>query len=671
MARGTSAYIIERPRVNLRKVAKFAALLLILALAATLRLLPSRFGVYLDEFDPYVQKASAEFIVKSLEQKGPAGFFDFFSWHNDRSWYPEGVDMRTYFFGVPYCGAIFYLMLRAAGLNITLDAALAIFPVVGAVVSIVFVYLIARKFADETAALVAALFVAVTPAFIGRTALGWFDTESVGIPSMLASLYFFLVAVSKDVRRELRLISATLSGLSAAIMVISWGGAMYLLGVVAIWSILAYLTNRAAGEDLLAALSLFASIVFVAGFLTPHYSLAFLKTPGAIALAAAIVCIALLHSLKGEEKVGPSDLLLCTLVLLVLVGVAAAAGYVTIGGRMLATVFPLYKSEDPLVRSVQEHASLSFAALFQWAGPFVILSLYGLYKNRDPLLIMFFLTTVYFATSLARLEVLAAPAMAIAGGSGISYLLKGTKRTAKYRIAGVTIASLLLLFEVASLIGPAIAASNRPALIASAALGTNTPITDWMEALEWLRDNVPPGTVVAAWWDWGYWLTWVGNVTSLADNGTINGTRIALLARMFLSNETEAIAILKSLGAKYVVIHITVARSEWLGSNFQPGYYTFLHMGEENKFIQMARIAGIDEAQFIDMSSGWPVHKPEFWNTFLGKLIPYEKVTEQDGIPLYRRVVKYPPDASDAPLRLVFESSHKSYAEVLIYELRY
>ena len=49
----------------------------------------------------------------------------------------------------------------------------------------------------------------------------------------------------------------------------------------------------------------------------------------------------------------------------------------------------------------------------------------------------------------------------------------------------------------------------------------------------------------------------VSNKTTLVDNATWNWTQISRAASMFMSNETEAVKILKKYDATYVVIFVT------------------------------------------------------------------------------------------------------------------
>jgi asparagine N-glycosylation enzyme membrane subunit Stt3 len=101
-----------------------------------------------------------------------------------------------------------------------------------------------------------------------------------------------------------------------------------------------------------------------------------------------------------------------------------------------------------------------------------------------------------------------------------------------------------------------------------------------MQALQWMKENLPKNAVVASWWDYGYWISIMGGKITLADNGTFNGTSIANIGRMFMSNETDAIQILKLYDADYVVVFTTISQA-------QGGNYLF---GDEVKWRWMAKI---------------------------------------------------------------------------------
>ena len=193
--------VIKNKKINfsVENLIKISALFIILLLTVIIRLLPLRYGAYISEFDPYIQFLQAEFIVTRVVENGFLGFTEYFQWHNNLTWHPEGVDMATrYLPGVPFAGALLHLLFMSIGMNWSLETTVIYFPIITAVISVFLVYLIGKKINGVSTGLFAALFFSLTPAFITRSSLGWYDTETVGILCLLATIFFYLSALKKE-----------------------------------------------------------------------------------------------------------------------------------------------------------------------------------------------------------------------------------------------------------------------------------------------------------------------------------------------------------------------------------------------------------------------------------------------------------------------------------------
>jgi len=119
----------------------------------------------------------------------------------------------------------------------------------------------------------------------------------------------------------------------------------------------------------------------------------------------------------------------------------------------------------------------------------------------------------------------------------------------------------------------------------------NTPVREWLDMLQY-TSNLPKSstTVVVSWWDYGYWLTILGNVTTLADNATINTTQIQNIGFIFMANETQALKMLKLYNAEYILVFVTFdAYGGW-----QDGAG-----GDNGKWMWMARISGQAHDRFV------------------------------------------------------------------------
>jgi len=194
-------------------------------------------------------------------------------------------------------------------------------------------------------------------------------------------------------------------------------------------------------------------------------------------------------------------------------------------------------------------------------------------------------------------------------------------------------------------------------------------VADWIDALDWISNNTPKDSVVASWWDYGYWITTLANRTSLADNATINQTRIAELAKMFIEPEKEGYEIAKELDSDYVVLYLVGQR--FPGAN-GTSFYTLGSGGDESKKQWFIRIGGFNEMDYLEQDGFTPT--PMFWNsTLLGKLIPYspqayasiqggqlagiQPVYQPGTIALYTQDLKFPlSEEADQPFSLVYAS---------------
>jgi len=98
-----------------------------------------------------------------------------------------------------------------------------------------------------------------------------------------------------------------------------------------------------------------------------------------------------------------------------------------------------------------------------------------------------------------------------------------------------------------------------------------------------MKENLPKDAVVFCWWDYGYWVTTLAEKRTLADNGTINSTQIATIARAFILNETMSIPIMKQYNVSHVAIYAAWERT-------QQQQNQFYGVGEDSKWYWMAKI---------------------------------------------------------------------------------
>ncbi len=146
-------------------------------------------------------------------------------------------------------------------------------------------------------------------------------------------------------------------------------------------------------------------------------------------------------------------------------------------------------------------------------------------------------------------------------------------RIVRIRMSFSQIVSLIVALIVILGVVPYVASESIPryermyTTLASSEGALGGPAPAWAQALYFVREHTPRNSLVVSWWDYGYWITVVGNRAALADGATLNGTQIKILAEMLISNETMAMKILRKFNVcklndvyfiTYAVVHVAV-----------------------------------------------------------------------------------------------------------------
>ncbi|MHC1601201.1 MAG: STT3 domain-containing protein [Candidatus Nezhaarchaeales archaeon] len=590
-----------------------SALIIIFIVAFSIRLLPLRYGVFmLNEHDPYYQYYMANYIV----ERGWEGFLDWFSWGVDhRFWAPWGRSIAsTSFPGVAFAGAFLYLLAKPFGLGMDLMTFCCFLPPLFGALATIAIFFLGREIESDSAGLFASLFLAVNAAYISRTVFGFFDDESIGILMFIISLIFYVRALKKGF-----LIDGILAGLALGYMGASWGAYAYPLNLIALFTLILIIMKRYSKKLLYATLpTILISLCIVASI--PKNGLSYLTSPMALLPIFAIITLIICEVKEHLPNRLKKPLTLGYIVAIIAFGTAfLAIKGPTVSLRYLSAIIPWLRSTDPLVRSVAEHAMTTWSHFFMQFGFIIILGIACLFllaqrlNDVDVFLILLGLLTAYVAANMVRLNLLLAPTFSVLAGIFSSRLTSSLIKHMKHKHGKTTrkafkppsshiilglFASLLILTPTTtglSIIDPR---SGMPTNLAYA----SSPILmsqDWLSALEWIRENLPSDAVIASWWDHGYWIAIVGNRTSVCDNSTINGTQIRLIARAFLSNETEALKIFKKLGVTHVVVHgIFYDLGSALGLSI-PLWISWGHDYVAISYSAMASIAGLNANDFI------------------------------------------------------------------------
>jgi dolichyl-diphosphooligosaccharide--protein glycosyltransferase len=695
---------VLRLRVSHSSLVVASLLLLILLLAFLIRILPMRWGTYLSEFDPYFQYRLAKRMVEN-------GFLSWASWRDYMRWWPYGYPVQGSFPGLSFAAASTYTILNVLGLPITLLELCVVFPAIAGTLTCLVMYFLGKDFGGNMVGLFSAFFLALNASHIGRTSWGFFDDETVGIFGILLFMFLFLRSI--ETRRPLRdsMIYAIAGGLSLGYILVSWGAARYALGMTVVF-VFALLLLRRYSLRLLFSYSTTFGVAFFITVNIPRMGFSFLTESSVVAALGIflLLCTYEVFRYIKTTKMKTVFILVFLAILVVSVPVLSWFGYNwPLPTKYLYVLNPSTRPE--LAQSVQEQRPAAWGSFYYDLGIGAFLMPVGLFfavrnpTDRNIFLIIFGLTSIYFAGSMIRLTLLLAPAVSLLWGLALVQLLRPfvtimkevspiSRRKTRFAThvgkefsGALLIVMFLLLTFTFVLPSPRIfSQADTPTTIAAASvpLKPDDTVRDWIDTLAWMRETLPPTAVVASWWDYGYWITVWGNKTSIADNATKNTTQIETIGYMFMSNETEAIKVLEEFnqnararGFNYNISHVLV-------------FTTFLtdgrdaNFGDEGKWRWMARIPGLDDNSFGNVSLGidWVdkngnnqreqdelVPNVKGQNSTLYKLMTYGKETKL-GTPELQRSVTL------THFELAYFSKGEAiqgqvYALVCVYEVKY
>jgi dolichyl-diphosphooligosaccharide--protein glycosyltransferase len=231
-----------------------------------------------------------------------------------------------------------------------------------------------------------------------------------------------------------------------------------------------------------------------------------------------------------------------------------------LSGKFSTVLNPFIRASSPIIDSVAEHQLTAWGNIYIELGVGLLFFLVGMYfvlKNpstKNIFFVVFALTSLFFAASMVRLLAIFDAAFAVIAAVGIMSVLKPfynllkesphalakSKRklarvSKEYSGVAVFLIFLILVTQLAfspqtSGIPRPIGQSFVPTALSSSSLpvggaSLTQPVTAWIESLNWIKTNVPSNDVVVAWWDYGDWLSFIGNVTTICDNTTYNSTQ--------------------------------------------------------------------------------------------------------------------------------------------------
>jgi len=566
---------LDEELVKAEKSSHYTRYLLIIGILALsfslsfmIRAQPLEYGFELAEFDPFYNYRATEFMVEN-------GLPAYLDWHDELSWYPYGRDVSTTSQVMLHTTTA--ILYQTFGMGTTLYEFTIWFPTVISSLTTVVIFALVRTIGGTTAGFLASLFFAMSPIIIMRGSMGWFKSEPLGLFYGLLAVYLLLSAIKSD-KGKVSVAKIVGGGILLAFGLASWGGVQFFILPIGFF----FLALPFMGKD--NKFIIFASVIFTSVFLLVNVLY------GEITAAAdnkgtgisfifglngffLIGCTAFLIACVTIRRIVRKNQLRNGLVLLggaIIAGIAvASSGVISLPSfRYLNAANPFLITTDMLTDSVSEHATTTIDISFFFFSILMIFAGIGAwllfqkkvnrsFKIQGEMaifaLIIGFLG-IYFSSAFVRLEVFGSISVIILSSIGLSILISKTLKAEHKPTNVVTKISFLAIIVILLMVPMVYPEHNnwtnqnegRPITILNSGSQFDISTNDWYDAMQWLRENTPEDAVIAAWWDYGYWINTVGERKTLADNATLIDWQIRKIASTFMSTPDHAWQILTS-----------------------------------------------------------------------------------------------------------------------------
>ena len=505
--------------------------------------------------------------------------------------------------GIEYSRSSFFLpvfMAYAAKIDVlaglTLYDTAILYPAVFSALTVIVLYLLVAELFSEAkpynkiAAVIAAFILMFSPAYAAKASATNCEDDTLGMFLTITSLLFFTAGFK---RRDLRFVY--LAGLSFFLLRLSWGGYLYIVVILGVFSVGYSVAKFLKDEPCFNHLTyLFASLVpsfFTPLIMHPRGGLPILKDflpyhNNLVALGGALLVGIVLEYVRvrkggknaSSDKVKPKNILekedswiaknpkiaLTVVVVIIISGLL----YVGIDNlvNVLKTTLESRKQDDVIKKTIAEQNPTAgsiasylavgpqkFSILFLYCFIMIPVLLYVGFRNADfgSLFVLSWAVPMIYAVYFKSQYLFVASVPIIVLGSTVGlYSIARKKDLESLRIVG-----LMLVLVVPLITVPFYGAQRYNSFIAMTPMymGPSGDRHYWQPALLWLRENTKPNSGVLTWWDYGHWITSESQRSVLIDNLQADPHQIQDVARFFVNktSEEEAFETFKVYRDKY------------------------------------------------------------------------------------------------------------------------
>ncbi|RUS22854.1 STT3 subunit of Oligosaccharyl transferase [Endogone sp. FLAS-F59071] len=504
------------------------------------------------------------------------GFYEFWNWFDERSWYPLGrVVGGTVYPGLMITSAIIHNVLHFFNFPIDIRNVCVLLAPMFSGATAFATYLLTAEMKDSSAGLLAAAFIGIAPGYISRSVAGSYDNEAIAIFLLMFTFFLWIKA--------LKLGSATYAAAAAFFyfyMVAAWGGYVFIINLIPLHVFALILMGRFSTR-VYVSYSTFYILGTLMSMQVPFVGFQPLRTSehmaalGIFGLCQIIAFTELVRSHLGAKQF---QVLFNAFIVTAFVGGFASLVALTLGGYIAPFTGRFYSLWDtgyakkyiPIIASVSEHQPTAWPSFYFdlemliWLFPAGIYLCFKELRDEHIFVILYGITASYFAGVMVRLMLTLTPVVCVCAGIAVSSVLDTYLDAKEYvppvqaedkpdpaaqarrrkdlsrldyfgilnfdtrMIVTVNFTMFLVIFVWHCTWVTANAYSSPSIVLASRqADGSQHIIDDFREAYYWLRKNTKDDAKIMSWWDYGYQIAGMADRTTLVDNNTWNNTHIA------------------------------------------------------------------------------------------------------------------------------------------------
>lgn len=431
---------------------------------------------YMFEFDTYWHLRATGYVVQGeLPDVDPLGFYN-----QQSTDYTKRPQFLWYF-----TAALYALFTLGASYDKWLLMSFArVLPAIFGALIAFSMYFLGKEIYNRKAGYVMAVISATIPAFVYRTMAGFFEEDALGFLWLVWGFIFLVKALKNMHSTKKHLTNALISAVFFALMSFTWD--MFLLvPLVLVFYFIAnviYMAYKNESNKKIASFVKICLIVFIVFF-----SLASLyQGTGWVKKTTQYVTDYIPLSQDNLDRINKQN-----------TNTADVVG-ATVGEENTGKQFFLLK--------------YNFSV---WI-PFVALLLMIIYlltnKGKDHFtLLLFFWIAICLFMAWSKLKFTYVLGLPIAAGAGFLYYY-----IEKFVIKKNTlVVKRLFSFFIAILLLTSVAAGSH---FVSTKVPHITTENEWRESLFWINENTPVESKFLNWWDYGHWLTYIGERKASTDN---------------------------------------------------------------------------------------------------------------------------------------------------------